>query len=269
MINTLFFYLSKFVWTLLSPANLFYLMLLAGTVLLFLQKLRPAKLLIGVSVVLLSLAAFLPLGKWIGTPLETRFAANPELPGTIDGIILLGGAVDPLNSYIWNQAELGSAAERYLAFATLAKDNPSAKLIFTGGSGSLIDQDYREADIALYLLENLGLDRRRLELERGSRNTWENVVNSKALMMPAAGETWILVTSAAHMPRAAGVFCAQGWPVIPYPVDHETSPGNQLRIGLDLADNLDTLNNSTREWLGLLVYRLTGKTAALFPAGCH
>jgi uncharacterized SAM-binding protein YcdF (DUF218 family) len=264
----LFFYLSKFAWVLLSPANLLYLLLLAGTVLLFLQKQRPAKLLIGSSVVLLSLAAFLPIGKWIGTPLETRFTTNPQLPDTVDGIILLGGAADPLNSYIWDQAELGSAAERYLAFVTLAKDHPAAKLVFTGGSGSIIDQAYREADIALYLLESLGLDRRRLELERDSRNTWENVVNSKALMQPAAGETWVLVTSAAHMPRAIGVFCAQDWPLIPYPVDHETSPGTQLRIGLDLAGNLSALNDSTREWLGLLVYRLTGKTAALFPAGC-
>ena len=268
MINTLFFTLSKFAWALLSPANLLYLLMLAGTVLFFLQKHRPAKLLLGTGAVLFTLVAFLPVGKWIGTPLETRFAANPALPVNIDGIILLGGAVDPLNSYIWNQTELGSAAERYLAFVELAQDYPQARLIFTGGSGSIIDQEFKEADVALYLLESLGLDRRQLELERDSRNTWENAVNSKALMNPVTGENWVLVTSAAHMPRSVGVFCALGWPVLPYPVDHETSPGSQLRVALDVAGNLETLNDSAREWLGLLVYRITGKTAAFFPAGC-
>jgi uncharacterized SAM-binding protein YcdF (DUF218 family) len=177
--------------------------------------------------------------------------------------------VDPLQSYIWDQAELGSAAERYLGFVSLAQAHPDARLIFTGGSGSIIDQDYKEADVALYLLESLGLERRRLELERDSRNTWENAVNSKALMNPAAGENWVLVTSAVHMPRSVGTFCALDWPVLPYPVDHVTSPGSQLRVALDVADHLETLNDSAREWLGLLVYRITGKISALFPAGCN
>lgn len=269
MINTLFFYASKIAWILVSPANLLYLLILTGTVLLFLQQLRLARMLLGTGLILLTLAAFLPLGKWIGTPLETRFAANPDLPQRIDGIILLGGAVNPLNSYIWDQAEIGAAADRYLAFVTLAREYPQAKLVFTGGTGAILDQEYKEADIALYLLESLGIEPDRLELERDSRNTFENALYSKPLMNPAANENWILVTSAAHMPRAVGIFCAQDWPVIAYPVDHRTSPGKQLRIGLNLADNLDSLNQTTREWMGLLAYRLTGKTSALLPSGCR
>ena len=269
MLNTLFFYLSKIVWALLSPANLLFVMVLAGTVLLFLNRIRLARLLLGTGVALLTLIAFLPIGNWLGTPLETRFATNPELPADIDGIIVLGGAVDPLRSYIWDQTEIGAAGERYLQFAILAQKYPRAQLLFTGGSGALLDQEYREADIALYLLESLGIDRRRLELERDSRNTWENAVNSKALVKPQPGENWILVTSAAHMPRSVGVFCAQDWPVIPFPVDHETAPGSQMRISLDIAGNLSGLNTRFREWVGLVVYRITGKTSALFPSGCN
>lgn len=269
MLNTLFFYLSKIAWALLAPANVLALILLAGCVLLFLNRQRPARLLLATGAVLLTIATFVPLGEWLAVPLETRFATNPDLPARIDGIILLGGAADPLNSYVWNQTELGESAERYLAFATLAQEHRRAKLLFTGGNGAILDQDYREADIALYLLESLGLNRRRMELERDSRNTYENAVNSKALVQPQAGEVWVLVTSAAHMPRAVGVFCAADWPVIPYPVDHVTTPGRQLRFDPDLAGNLDKLNDSFREWLGLLVYRLTGKTTALFPSGCE
>lgn len=268
MFNTVFFYLSKILWALLSPANVLFVLITAGTVLLFCQKIKLARWVLGTSVVLLTLAACLPVGKWLATPLETRFATNPDLPADIDGIIMLGGAADALSSYLWNQTEMGDAAERYLAFAELGRQYPDAQLVFTGGAGSLRDQEFKEADIALYELENMGIARYRLELERESRNTYENAINSKALVNPAPGENWILVTSAAHMPRSVGVFCQQDWPVIPYPVDHETLPGYQFRLGLDLGGNLDDLNRAFREWVGLLAYRLTGKTASLYPDGC-
>ena len=268
LISTLFFYLSKVIWALVSPASLLYLILIAGIMLVFLKKIYLAKIFLGTAAFLFTLVAFLPLGKWAATPLESRFLTNPELPRRVDGIILLGGAIDPLNSYIWDQPEFGGAADRYIAFIELARSNPRAELVFTGGSGSLLDQEYREADIALYFLESMGINRRRLEVERDSRNTFENAVNSKALMQPRPGENWVLVTSAAHMPRAVGVFCKQGWPVIPWPVDHESSPGLQSRIRFDLAANLSTLNTHTREWVGLLAYFITGRTPAFLPSGC-
>lgn len=269
MLDTLFFYFSKIIWALISPGSFLYLLIISGIALLFLKKQKFAKILLGTAAVLFTLVAFLPLGKWLVTPLESRFPANPELPETIDGIILLGGVIDPVKSYIWDQPEFGGAADRYLAFIELAREYPEARLVFTGGIGTLLDQEYKEADIAGYFLESMGIDRSRLELERESRNTVENAVNSKALMQPASGENWILITSAAHMSRSIGVFCQQQWPVIPWPVDHESSPGMQTRIVFDPADNLSTLNTHTREWIGLFAYYITGKTSALLPSGCR
>lgn len=267
--DTAFFYISKLLWALAAPGTLLCLALLAGIVLVFLDKPRPAKLLLGTAGTALALIAFLPAGKWLAAPLENRFPANPDLPAQVDGIILLGGGIDPLRSYSWNQPEFGAAADRYTAFIELAKRYPRARLLFTGGSGALLDQAYKEADVALYFLESMGVGKDRLSVERDSRNTRENAVNSKALVMPQAGETWVLVTSAAHMPRAVGVFCSQGWPVMAYPVDHETAPGRLLRIDFDPAGNLSTLNDHSREWAGLAAYFLTGKTPALLPGDCH
>ena len=78
----------------------------------------------------------------------------------------------------------------------------------------------------------------------------------------------MLVTSASHMPRSVGVFCKTGWPVLPYPVDHQTVRGNIFRIDTGLVDNLDGLSTGIREWVGLAVYYLTGRTSALYPSGC-
>jgi len=268
MANSLFFFLSKILWALLSPGTLILLMLMAGTALLFLHQTKVAKLLLGAAGLLLVLITLLPVGGWLATPLEKRFPANPELPRTVDGIILLGGAIDPLTSYIWDQPEFGAAADRYFGFIEMANRYPRAKLIFTGGAGTLLDQEYKEADVALYFLESMGIRKSRLEIERDSRNTYENAINSKALMNPQPGETWLLVTSATHMPRSVGVFCQQNWPVIPYPVDHETTPGRQWQPSFDPVGKLEDINTFAREWVGLLVYYRTDKTSALFPRGC-
>ena len=268
MANSLFFFLSKILWALLSPGTLILLMLMAGTALLFLHQTKVAKLLLGAAGLLLVLITLLPVGGWLATPLEKRFPANPELPRTVDGIILLGSAIDPLTSYIWDQPEFGAAADRYFGFIEMANRYPRAKLIFTGGAGTLLDQEYKEADVALYFLESMGIRKSRLEIERDSRNTYENAINSKALMNPQPGETWLLVTSATHMPRSVGVFCQQNWPVIPYSVDHETTPGRQWQPSFDPVGNLEDINTFAREWAGLLVYYITGKTSALFPRGC-
>ena len=269
MLGTLFFYLSKFIWALVAPASVLYLLFVGGCLLLWFGKTRLASRVLGPTLALFTLVAFLPLGNWLATPLEQRFEANPELPESVDGIIMLGGAVDAMTSYIWNQPEFGPAADRYFALADLARQYPDATLVFTGGSGSVRDQAFKEADIAEVVFATIGINGRNLVMERESRNTQENALNSKALVNPEPGESWVLITSAQHMPRSVGIFCQQGWPVIPYPVDHKTAPGRQFRIEFNPGENLESLNHVTREWLGLLAYYLTGKSDSLLPAGCH
>ena len=90
---------------------------------------------------------------------------------------------------------------------------------------------------------------------------------TKALVRPEPGQRWLLVTSAIHMPRAVGCFRRAGFPVEPYPVDWQTgsaadllSPFEAVSAGLGLTDM------AMREWTGLLIYWLTGRTSALFPA---
>ncbi len=219
------------------------------------------------SIVLLVVALF-PFGEWLLFPLETRFPANPELPKNIDGVIVLAGAENAPLSALWKQVELGGAAERHFAFLELARRYPEAKLVFTGGSGIVFAQEYKDADVAKKLFEQQGLDVSRVIFERNSRNTFENAVLSKELVKPRAGEKWLLITSAFHMPRSVGIFCKAGWPVITYPVDHYASPDNSFRIGFSLAGHFASLMLGMKEWVGLLAYYVTGKTTDLLPLGC-
>ena len=87
------------------------------------------------------------------------------------------------------------------------------------------------------------------------------------LIKPAAGQRWLLVTSAWHMPRAIGCFRRVGVPVEPWPVDFRTSPRFQpLRLHTALTEGWRRIDFITREYVGLVAYYMSGRTRALFPA---
>jgi uncharacterized SAM-binding protein YcdF (DUF218 family) len=86
------------------------------------------------------------------------------------------------------------------------------------------------------------------------------------LIRPVPGTTWILITSAYHLPRAVASFDAEGWPVVPYPVDYKIDPQTGLRANFSLLDGLSASTLAGKEWAGLLGYRLMGWTRQLFPA---
>ena len=266
--DSLFFWFSKLLWFLISPLN-FILLLLIGVWLLQLFNAKRLVLPITTGIVLvLVTVALLPLGSWLLYPLENRFETNPDLPESIEGIVILSGALNAEQSALWNQTEVNGAVDRELAFMKMAKAYPDTVLIYTGGSSSLIQQEFKAADVALKLFEEQGLDTTRIIFERQSRNTHENATLSYALAKPRLEKPWVLITSAFHMPRSIGIFCKIGWPMIPFPVDHRTNPGGNFKITYNLLGHLSELDIAIHEWLGLMAYRFTGKTMALLPEQC-
>lgn len=259
------FVLSKVLWLLVKPSHVILILLVLGLLLALTRWRRLGLIFIGISTVALIIVAVLPVAYWLAAPLENRFPAPRELPSEIDGIVVLGGAVDLPISRTRRQVSLNDAAERLTTFITLARRYPSARLVFAGGSGGLSMGDLREADVARQLMADLGLGPERVRFERNSRNTYENAVLAKKLAQPAAGEAWLLITSAAHMPRSIGVFRKVGWTVTPYPIDYKTKPTAPSFIRPYLNVSLSTVDKMTREWLGLLAYRVMGRTDRVFP----
>jgi uncharacterized SAM-binding protein YcdF (DUF218 family) len=124
-----------------------------------------------------------------------------------------------------------------------------------------------ESAIAGDVLVGLGGPRERIELEERSRNTCENAAESVLVAKPRPGETWLLVTSASHMPRAVACFRAAGFAIVPYPVDYRVREVG--RFGgprVSMARGLEALDLAAHEWAGLVAYRLLGRTSELFPA---
>ena len=68
------------------------------------------------------------------------------------------------------------------------------------------------------------------------------------------------------MPRAIGSFRQVGFPVTAYPVDYRTrGPQDATRPFAFAANGLRRLDIATKEWIGLVAYRLAGYTDALLP----
>lgn len=263
----MFFLLSKVLAFFTLPSNLLIAVGLAGLVLLCTRFRRLASWLIVTSLVLIALAGLSPLGNALLLPLEQRFPPWDAARGAPDGIVVLGGAISPSISAARGAVALGQAAERITTTAVLARRYPKARIVYCGGSNSLIFDQEPEAGFAVRQLEDLGVAHERITAEEQSRNTIENAVFARQLANPRPGERWLLVTSAYHMPRAMAAFRAVGFAVEAYPVDWRTrGPIDLVRPAPSLGEGLDRVDRAVHEWVGLLIYRLTGRSAELFPA---
>jgi uncharacterized SAM-binding protein YcdF (DUF218 family) len=264
----LFFILSKTVGVLLLPTNFLIVLGLAGALVSMTRFARAGRRLMIAAILLLALAAFSPLGKLLLYPLENRFPAWSAAQGVQpDGIVVLGGSIDADLSAAHGTPVIDTSPDRIVAAAALARKYPNARILFAGGSSSLIANEAREADYAAAVFESLGVDKSRLILDRASRNTYENALFSKELAAPKPGEHWLLVTSAFHMPRSIGLFRKAGFDVEPYPVDWRVGRGGDAFLGFTQfsTDGLIRTDAAVREWLGLVVYWFAGRTSALFP----
>ena len=262
----MFFILSKTIGILLLPANSLIGLGLIGIVLLATRLAPLGRKLLVVSVLLLAICGFSPLGYALLYPLESRFPPWDAARGAPDGIIILGGPIDTDISAAHNMPVTRSGADRLIEGAALASRYPNARVLFTGGSANLISTDAKEADYAAEIFASLGIPKTRLIMERLSRNTYENAEFSRAMVAPKAGERWLLVTSAYHMPRSVGLFRKAGFNVEPYPVDWRVGSRADLLTFTNFSvDGLARTDTGLREWIGLVAYRLVGRTDALLP----
>ena len=263
--ETLFFLASKLIWLLIRPESWLAGFFLIGILALWRGRLHAAKALLTTLLLALLTIGIFPMGLLLIAPLEARYPPAPVLQN-IAGIIVLGGGEEADRWAASGEIALNDAGERFLAGIALAHRFPEARLVFTGGSPSLIGAGPATNSLAEAIFQAGGIAPERILIEDRARNTAENASLTRALL-EARGENpvartdrhWVLVTSAYHMPRAVATFRAAGWTnLTPWPTDFRGGVF-RARIGWDLARNLDELNLATKEWVGLLAYHLTGR----------
>lgn len=264
----MFYLISKPLWFVATPSNALIVVLVVATVVGLLRRSRIVATVGLLAALLLAVAGFGPLGELVLMPLETRFPAHAADAPSPTGIVVLGGAVDDRLSRAHGTLEMNGAAERIVALADLARRHPQSRILFSSGAGEYFaPEGTSEGETLRRHLGELGVDPARIEFETRSRNTAENARFSAEILKPKAGETWWLVTSAWHMPRSIGCFRRADFTVVAHPVDRRTTTLAEAMVPNGTAsDGLVRLDMGLREWLGLVVYRLTDRTDALLPA---
>jgi uncharacterized SAM-binding protein YcdF (DUF218 family) len=257
----MFFYLSKLIWFLVQPSSMLLLIFILGLVLYRLGRQKAAIRTLAAAVAIYAIGGLSPLPFAVMLSVEQQYAKpDIETIDHVDGIIILGGVIDTLIAEQRHEITLGDAAERLTEAAFLAKRFPQARVVFAGGAATLIYDTTDEASLAKTFLTRIGMDADRITMERESKNTYQNAVFAKKLIQPKPGERWLLITSAFHMPRAVGCFRAAGFEITPWPVDFATRGNEDLwAIPAHPSDGWMMIDLVAKEWVGTLVYALTGR----------
>ncbi|WP_168173672.1 YdcF family protein [Thalassospira sp. TSL5-1] len=216
--------------------------------------------------------SLIPVGEIGVRILEDRFP-KPSFENIatqdIAGVIVLAGAVDGDQYVGRDQVEYNAAADRVLEMLALARQLPKLPVIFTGGDNVINTRKFSEAIAVRNDLDRRKLDRDNIFYEEKSRNTAENAAYSHQMIAEKwpgkADGTWILVTSARHMPRAMGVFRRYDWSIIAWPVDYIARPQRHL-TDINVSHSIKMLEDALKEFVGLTAYYWTGRTTTWFPA---
>ncbi len=262
----MFPYFTRILWMVAQPISVILLLLVLGLVLLWAKRRRLAGAAVTLAALLLVLFSFTTFAYVLIAPLENRFV-RPDEPARIDGIVVLGGAMDTEVNTTRQSWELKRSGDRFVETLRLALRHPEARILIAGAGSILSPGQDSEAESGARFFRDFGIAPERLLLEDKSNNTEENAINAKAVAGPKPDETWLLVTSAFHMPRSVGLFRRAGFPIIPWPTDY-MAPGND-RAGLkfdEATENLAISNTALREWIGLVGYYLTGRIDDIVPA---
>jgi uncharacterized SAM-binding protein YcdF (DUF218 family) len=254
-----FLFLSKVLDLLLAPLTWGLLLVGLGLVLR-----RRARLSLGLQVLgLLVLYAFStePVANALQRWVEAGAVSTYRPDEVYDAVIVLGGLVDADATERSGLPEYTPAVERLLRGYELVREGRAERMFLVGGTldprpGALV-----EADILARQLRMWGVEPERIVTERRSRNTRENALEAERIIREKGWEKLLLVTSAAHLPRALGTFEAVGLKPDTLAVDvrarewHPRGTWWQPR-----ASNLSAGTDALRELFGRWVYHLRGWT---------
>lgn len=260
------FYLSKVFWLVAQPLSLAFFATALGLLALLVGWRKTGFSLTALASAVLFVTLFTSAGTTALQALEARFSRPERDPEPVSCLIVLGGAFSSDVNTARGGIEMNQSADRFVEALRLALAHPGAKILVSGGDGSFSGAYEGDAVTAERFFAAFGVPAERLIRETASRNTSENVENTKALIAGSGLADCLLVTSAFHMPRAIGLMRKADIPVVPWPTDFRTD--GKTTLGLDFTQptlNAQQTATALREWIGLAAYRLAGRTSAFLP----
>jgi len=254
------FLFKKITAALLTPLPLCIIAISLGLLLLWLtQNKKTGKTLIFIGAATLTLLSLPPISNTLLASLESQYPGQMQHSATTEDhvkfiVVLGGGHVTDPSIPVTSQINSSTLA-RVTEGARLLKAHPNSKLIVSGGN---VFSEYPEAVTMRTVAQIMGVNENSIMLDRLSKDTKDQAINIKTIVQD---ESFILVTSASHMPRSVALFENQGLSPIPAPTNHRARTVNTPGPGYYFP-NATALRNSEsviHERLGILWARLRGQ----------
>jgi uncharacterized SAM-binding protein YcdF (DUF218 family) len=254
-VSAVFFFLSKTLDALLSPFTWSIGLIAVGLLLPGRSVRRRLCAIAGLGVLLLF--SFEPFANELERDLEGSATRTYRGDVVYDAVILLGGLVERAGAS--GEPSYNDSVERLIVTYDLLRTHRAQHAIISGGVLDPAVPSFVEANVLARQLVDWGVAPDRIAVEAHSRNTHENAVESKRIAGERGWTRLLVVTSAFHMPRAAGCFRAEGLAVDTLPVDYRAyDPTRFSGSWLPRAAYLERSTMAVREWFGLRIYRLQG-----------
>ncbi|HEV7319828.1 MAG TPA: YdcF family protein [Ensifer sp.] len=260
------FLISKIFWLIAQPLSFSFFAVISGLLASAAGWRRIGALIGGVGALVLFVTLFTTAGPYALQALEDRFP-RPAPPTSLSCVIVLGGAFENEVTAGRGGIELNQAADRFIETVRLAKRYPEARILVSGGDGSISGAYSGDAHASKAFFDAFEIADNRVIREEDSRTTFENARYTKDLLAANGLAQCALVTSAYHIPRSVALFRANDIGVLPWPTDFRTS--GKVQLGFDFTQpslNAQLTTTAAKEWTGLVAYYLLGRTRTVLPA---
>ncbi len=244
--------LKKTVEALIYPSGLFFILFSLATIFSFSRyKRHRARALLVFSLFLFYISSTPFAYYLLARPLERSYSKSKLLDSNapLEAIVVLPAYISNRKGLALQERFDRETWARFWAAVELKHRYPSAPLFIVGNG----NPPGRGATYLALLARQLGVSP--VKAIDGPKDTFSSV---KALVPYLRGKSFIIVTSAYHLPRTLFLLKKQGLTATPYPALFLTRP----RLNISLSDfwprpyNFLYLNRVVNEYCGLLYYRL-------------
>jgi uncharacterized SAM-binding protein YcdF (DUF218 family) len=244
------FIAKKMLTLMLMPLSICAVLIAIGVLLIWRRKDKAGKLLVMATGLLLFALSYDPLADCIIAPLENRYPPLTDFIGFdhIQWVVVLGGGQNN-DPRLPPSARISlSSQARLIEGIRIQRALPQVRLLLSGGS---VFDARPEAENLAAAAAMLGVRGGSVVLENDSRDTGEQAEFIRRIVRD---DPLILVTSAAHMPRAMALFEKQRLNPLPAPADFTATAvsGPSPQRFFPRAGALRKVEHALHEYLGLL-----------------
>lgn len=253
----MFLWLSKVLEWLVSP--LAWSLLLALAAALLRTRARAARALAASACALLIAFSNDAIADALQRAVESGARSTYRPDVVYDAVIVLGGMVDGAATRASGEVQLTDSVDRVVRGFELVRSGRARAILLSAGLVFPRPGDVPEADRLAAKLAGWGVPPSQIVAEAASRNTRENAIESSRVAAARGWRKLLLVTSAAHVPRALGCFRAVGLEPDVLPVDFRAGDG-RVASWMPQASALQKSTRALHELAGRVAYRIAGYT---------